>query len=520
MLVEIFNESILKTNDSSIKLLGFVQNRACMKKYLVIIFLFIFALQGLYAQYSIQDIQNPKHKGQNYYVSNPDRILSSSAEHQLNLLSHTTSQSSGAEFAIVIVNNYEGDDDFEFALKLFNTWGIGKKESNNGLLLFIAKDRRQYRFISGYGMERIFPDAFLKRVGEKYLVPNFRSQDYNTGVLEAATFIHHILLSPNSIAELEAMMPEAISFWSFRSVYFQNSLLVLLFYLALYLYTHTVINTILKRKKAKSGRYASILWGLGLMAFLMFVSLFFFLFLFNNLTEVYRKENVPYFILVFCLLVISAKLLDGYFLINKHFVEDEEKDNTSKSYLKWMLIPMLLSPIAWIVFYKINKRIINNRGRFLPPDDSGHWKRTIRKNPKIGREFLSDGQQMEEKIKSRKYEIWKNLSDNSFKIIPWDINGKFKECPSCHFYTLLVNASMTTIEPTYTKNGEWQKLDKCQYCSYKNVKGTFSIGKKVKTSPSSSGGGSSWSGGSSSSSSSSGSFGGGSSGGGGAGGRW
>lgn len=69
---------------------------------------------------------------------------------------------------MAIVDDFEGYDVFEFSLKLFNAWGIGKQERNSGLLLFIAKDRREYRFISGYGMEAIFPDVYLHRIGENF----------------------------------------------------------------------------------------------------------------------------------------------------------------------------------------------------------------------------------------------------------------------------------------------------------------------------------------------------------------
>src|SRR5690606_1169706 len=115
----------------------------------------------------------------------PDGILESHTVNLLDSISIDIEKQTGAEYAIVLVNDYQSDDDFQFALDLFNKWGIGKKEANNGLLLFIAKEKRQYLFISGYGMERIFPDVYLKRVGEKYLVPNFKEGNYDQGIYQA-----------------------------------------------------------------------------------------------------------------------------------------------------------------------------------------------------------------------------------------------------------------------------------------------------------------------------------------------
>lgn len=118
---------------------------------------------GLTAQtiYSIDQVPNPKSKGQDYYVSDPDGILGSYTVSLLDSISLDIEKQTGAEYSIVLVNDYLSDDDFQFAFDLFNKWGIGNKQANNGLLLFIAKEKRQYRFISGYGMERIFPDIYL-----------------------------------------------------------------------------------------------------------------------------------------------------------------------------------------------------------------------------------------------------------------------------------------------------------------------------------------------------------------------
>jgi uncharacterized protein len=180
--------------------------------------------------YTVDQVPSPKAAGQDYFVSNPDHILDEATVALLDSISLDIDKTTGSEYAIVIVNDFEGDDDFQFAYDLFNKWGIGKSETNNGLLLFIAKNKRMYRFISGYGMESIFPDAYLKRVGEKFLVPNFKNEDYDRGVLEASTFIAQILKSPDSIKELERMMPEAMPFFTWKNPTLKNTLLVVGFF--------------------------------------------------------------------------------------------------------------------------------------------------------------------------------------------------------------------------------------------------------------------------------------------------
>ncbi len=484
---------------------------------------YLFALLGILlcasavGQYIIQSVPNPKGQGQEYFVSNPDGILSYGTVATLDQLSQSIDSLTGVEYAIVIVNDYVGDSDFEFALELFNTWGIGKKGSNNGLLLFIAKDRRAYRFISGYGMERIFPDAYLKRVGEKYLVPHFRQGDYDAGVLEASQFIAHILKSPDSIAELESMMPEAIPFWSKRNPVLMNTLFILALFAGLYLYVHFIATRLLKGTKKKPKLIAPIFWGMGCMLLLMFLTLFVFLFVFDNLEEIYQVRNLPYFVFIFCAIVLAMKITNGRSTIIESFKDEEDLQKALKKFTAYLFFPILLTPLAWVDLGMILSRFAKNTGRFTPPDNSGDWERINRADrgakPK---QYLDSGQIKEETVKSLRYEIWKNRKTGEIKLVSWEKSSRFRECPECHYYTLEINKSRTIQSATYSSSGKGEKFDSCQHCNYFLSKGFYTIPRK---SESSGGSGSSGSG-RSSSGGSSGSFGGGSSGGGGAGGRW
>lgn len=466
-----------------------------------------------FAQYSVGTLPNPKRQGQQHFVSNPDGILRQRIVETLDAISQSIDSLTGAEFAIVVVNDYVGESDFEFALELFNTWGIGKKEANNGLLLFIAKDRREYRFISGYGMESVFPDAYLKRVGEKYLVPNFRNGNYELGVLEASEFIEHILKSPDSVRELELMMPEAMSFWNWRNPSFGNTLLIVFLFSAMYLYVHIIASHILKKQKKKPKFIVPIFYGMGCMLLLMFITLFIFLFVFDNLGEIYQTKNIPYFVLVLALLILAMKIIDGRRIINHGYQDEEDLQKALKKYVAYLFIPMLLTPIAWYGMFSAFNRFNKNKGRFTPPDNSGNWQRINRSSREVAK-HLDKGQKKEEQVKSLRYEIWKNQQSGEVKLIQWDKKAKFETCPECGYYTLVLNETRTIRAATYSSSGQGETFDTCKNCAYFVSKGTFTIPRKEKSSNGSSGGGSRGS------SSSSGSFGGGSSGGGGAGGRW
>ena len=465
--------------------------------------------------YTIESVPSPKERGQNYYVSNPDAVLDSWTVDSLDRLSTEIERVSGSEYAVVVVNDYSGDDDFQFALDLFNKWGIGKKEVNNGLLLFISKNKRQYRFISGYGMESIFPDIYLKRVGEKYLVPNFRNEDYNKGVLEASEFIAHILKSPDSVKELESLMPEAIPFFSFRNPIFRNTLLVCGFFLILYLYIH-LISKQFTAKKQKLKPIAPIFYGLGCMGLLMFLTVFLFAFVFKNLEEIYQVKNIPYFAFVLGGIILAMKINDSHDAIIKSYNDEQEKGNALKKFAAFTFLPSILAPLALFNMGSIFNKLNRDKNRFNPPDNSGNWERINRtSNKSETSKYLDKGNLNEEKIGSRKYEIWKDKLSNKIILIPWEIKKRFHQCPKCNYFTLEKGKKKQLKAATYSSSGKGEIVDDCNNCDYYEIKDTYIIPKLTRSS--SSGGGSSSGG---SSSSGGGSFGGGSSGGGGAGGRW
>lgn len=484
--------------------------------YLYILFCLSCCLGGgpVFGQYTVDNIPSPKQKGQDYFVSNPDGILSSGTVAELDGLSTQIEAATKSEYAIVLVNDYVGDSDFEFALKLFNTWGIGKKESNNGLLLFIAKDRREYRFITGYGMESTLPDAYLKRIGEKYLVPNFRNGDYDQGVLEASRFIKTILTSPDSRAELERLMPEATPIWSLRSPILRNSLLVLALFVICYIWLGEVTRAIKGKLTEKSKYFPPLVSGCGCMGMLMFASVFICAFALNNFEVVYQWKNLPYFVFIFGSITLAMKYNASRTEIVNSYRDEENIQQALRKFRVWGLVPLLLSPLALFDLFGINKRIRRNELRLTPPDGSGRWLR-MNKDDVATREsvYLDQGQLLEEKIGSRSYEIWVDQTSNETKLVPWDENAGYIDCPQCHYRTFETGLTHTIRSATYSSQGLEERFDKCKNCGHRVSHGEHSIPVKVRSSSSRSGGGGSSGGGG-------GSFGGGSSGGGGAGGRW
>ncbi len=97
--------------------------------------------------------------------------------------------STSTQIAVVIEETLDGDDIFDYSHRLATAWGIGREGKNNGILIYVAIADRKLRIQTGYGAEGFLPDAMAKRIIERIITPNFRSQNYYQGLDQAADAI-------------------------------------------------------------------------------------------------------------------------------------------------------------------------------------------------------------------------------------------------------------------------------------------------------------------------------------------
>ena len=153
------------------------------------------------ATYSVSEIPNVHVADSTRFVSNPDGILSPAGEEELNNRLRVINGATSAEVAVVIVDDIDGDID-NFATSLFKLWKPGKKDTNNGLILLIAKDSRKMAFRTGAGLEGLLPDGLLGSIIRREMAPRFRNEDYDGGVNAAISTISDILTKPEAREEI------------------------------------------------------------------------------------------------------------------------------------------------------------------------------------------------------------------------------------------------------------------------------------------------------------------------------
>ena len=92
-------------------------------------------------------------------------------------------QETGHQVAVLTIPTLEGEDIEGFGIRVAESWKIGKKGFDNGVILVVAVKDRRLRLEVGYGLEGVLPDAIANRIISDYIVPRFRAQDYAGGII-------------------------------------------------------------------------------------------------------------------------------------------------------------------------------------------------------------------------------------------------------------------------------------------------------------------------------------------------
>lgn len=117
-----------------------------------------------------------------HHVSDFAGLLDAALEDELNGALAAIERRTGAEIAVATVSSLEGRTIEDFATRLFNSWAIGKKGVDNGVLLLVARQERKVRIEVGLGLERGLTDAESAKIINEALLPAFRTGDFPGGI--------------------------------------------------------------------------------------------------------------------------------------------------------------------------------------------------------------------------------------------------------------------------------------------------------------------------------------------------
>ena len=90
-------------------------------------------------------------------------------------------QTSTNQIAVLTIPSLKSRSLEGLSLSVARAWGIGTKESDNGVLLLIAMKERKIRIEVGYGLEGALTDAIAGSIIRNEMTPNFKIGAYGFG---------------------------------------------------------------------------------------------------------------------------------------------------------------------------------------------------------------------------------------------------------------------------------------------------------------------------------------------------
>jgi uncharacterized protein len=128
-------------------------------------------------------------------------ILSDSTRRELTDQLAALEAKTSRQLVVVTVPSLQGYEISDYGYQLGRTWGIGQGKLNNGVLFIIAPNEHRTRIEVGYGLEPILTDALSSVIIQTKVLPAFRKDDYDAGVVAGTDALIEQLSLDTSTAE-------------------------------------------------------------------------------------------------------------------------------------------------------------------------------------------------------------------------------------------------------------------------------------------------------------------------------
>jgi uncharacterized protein len=126
-------------------------------------------------------------------VNDYAQVISPQYEAQMSQLAQALWDQTGTSVVVATFRDLGGESPQIFANKLYESWGIGTKGEDKGVLILLALKERRVRIETGYGSEGILPDAKVGEILDQHVVPLLRLDRYGEGLLNGMVAVSQVV---------------------------------------------------------------------------------------------------------------------------------------------------------------------------------------------------------------------------------------------------------------------------------------------------------------------------------------
>jgi uncharacterized protein len=148
-----------------------------VKFYLIAL---IFSVPLLFLFSSAYAFDIPKLEG---YVNDYGNLISPSVRAELENELKSFEQTDSTQIVILTIPSLEGEVIEDLSIKVAESWKIGQKNKDNGVIFLVAKQERKMRIEVGRGLEGRLTDLMAGRIIDLVVKPRFKRGDFDGGFI-------------------------------------------------------------------------------------------------------------------------------------------------------------------------------------------------------------------------------------------------------------------------------------------------------------------------------------------------
>ncbi|MDO8746993.1 MAG: TPM domain-containing protein, partial [Thermodesulfovibrionales bacterium] len=139
----------------------------------ILFFIFLFTLSAL-------ALDVPKLQG---YVNDYANMISPLTKAELEKEIKSFEETDSTQIVILTIPSLEGEGLEEFSVKAAESWKIGQKGKDNGIIITVAKQEKKIRVEVGRGLEGVLTDLTAGRIVDLVIEPSFKRGDFDGGFI-------------------------------------------------------------------------------------------------------------------------------------------------------------------------------------------------------------------------------------------------------------------------------------------------------------------------------------------------
>ena len=174
-----------------------MKHKLVSKSAIIIAFIFVLAFALGCAK-----AENIPLSDEGAYALDKSGVLSAETENRIARYNQYLAESCGAQICVVTIPtmDYVGYDDIEnYAYDLFNAWGIGDKDEDNGVLLLLVTDDELCWCLQGEGLEDTLSSSAISDILTENMQDDFYAGEFDSGTKKTFDALYRRLCAIYSV---------------------------------------------------------------------------------------------------------------------------------------------------------------------------------------------------------------------------------------------------------------------------------------------------------------------------------